>query len=88
MIRCHVLGNPLPNITWYKGDTVSGSRLDHREKQWIIKANESETYLCLAKNLLGTATARVDVVGKSVIRICLSVQLAVFNNCSTRARWI
>lgn len=80
MIRCHVLGNPLLNITWYKGDTVSGIRLDRREKQWVTTAEANETYLCIAKNLLGTATARVDLVGKSVIRICLSLQLVVLRN--------
>lgn len=79
MIRCHVLGNPFPNITWYNG-AVSGIRLDSREKQWNSTARANETYLCLAKNSLGTATARVDVVGKSVIRICLSVQFVVLRN--------
>lgn len=59
---------------------MSGIRLDRREKEWITTAEANETYLCIAKNLLGTATARVDVVGKSVIRICLSLQLVVLRN--------
>ena len=77
MIRCHVLGNPPPNITWYRGDSVSDSPLNKHEKQFSIEAVSNETYICLASNSLGSVTARVDVVvGKSVIH----VQLVVFRN--------
>lgn len=76
-ITCLVLGNPPPNITWYKGDTVSDSKLINHEKQLSITAVSNETYICSANNSLGSVDAKVNVVvGESVIH----VQLVVFRN--------
>ena len=67
-IPCPVLGNPQPNITWYKGnDTSCGTMLNTNSILEFPETvlNDGGWYTCSAENYLGTVTARVQLrVGK------------------------
>ena len=72
-ISCPILGNPLPNITWYKGnDTSSGTIINTNGTLNFpqIMLDDSGWYTCFAENSLGSATVTVQL---RVGRLCYFV---------------
>ena len=63
-ISCPVVGNPTPNITWYKGNdtstmiAISSSTLEFSK---TVLAN-SGWYTCFVQNSLGSVTARIRLL--------------------------
>ncbi|XP_015755461.1 PREDICTED: neuronal growth regulator 1-like [Acropora digitifera] len=51
---CPVAGNPKPNVTWYRGNEVSGKPICYEEK---LEARESGCYTCAASNFLGQSVS-------------------------------
>ena len=59
--KCRALGNPKPNITWYKGDQPFIKRKNGKKikmRQWTLKLDnldfdDSGRYKCVATNLHG-----------------------------------
>ena len=67
-ISCPVLGNPQPNITWYKGNDISSGTMIYTNSTLEFRKtmlNDSGWYTCFAENYLGNVTVTVQLrVGK------------------------
>lgn len=66
-LTCPVVGNPDPNIKWFKGSEASGTLISV-EKDFTVKdVRESVCYSCVASNSLGTPVSILQclIVGKS-----------------------
>lgn len=63
-ISCPIVGNPTPNIVWYKGNdtstiiTYSSSTLEFSK----TVLNNSGWYTCFAQNTVGSVTARIQLL--------------------------
>jgi len=63
-ISCPVLGNPHPNITWYKGnDTSSGTMINTNNTLNFSETvlDDSGWYTCFAENYLGNVAVTVQL---------------------------
>ena len=81
-ISCPVVGNPQPNITWYKGnDTSSGTVINTNESLKFpeVVPNDGGWYTCFAENLLGNVTVTVQLlVGKLYVFLFSAATVVVF----------
>ena len=65
-LTCPVIGNPQPNIKWFKGSAKSGTPM-HGEQDLTVKdVGESVCYSCVASNSLGTPVSILQclIVGR------------------------
>ena len=80
-INCVITGDPIPLVTWFKGDrvisttpnkytmsTIGENPIHSSITIWNIKQADAGDYKCLAKNTLGTSeiTYKVWFIGKEV----------------------
>ena len=86
-VSCPVLGNPQPNITWYKGNDTSPSTVINNNiilhfLETVL--DNSGWYTCFAENYLGSVTVTVQLlVGKLYIFVVVVVVVVVlFLSCN------
>ncbi|XP_015749570.1 PREDICTED: protein CEPU-1-like [Acropora digitifera] len=60
---CPVVGNPKPNISWYRGSEVSETQIFSGEK---LEARESGCYTCVASNSVGKSVCITQCLEKSL----------------------
>ncbi|XP_044168126.1 fibroblast growth factor receptor 3-like [Acropora millepora] len=71
-LTCPVVGNPQPNIKWFKGSAKSGTPMQSEQDLTVKDVGESACYSCVASNSLGTPVSILQcliVVVKSVTRV-------------------
>ena len=70
MITCPVVGNPDPNIKWFKGSEASGTPVSVEQDLTVKDVKESVCYSCVASNSLGTPVSILQclIVGKSYLQ--------------------
>jgi len=66
-LTCKTIGDPSPNITWYRGNVILGTN-----ENLVLSAEESEpgTYTCTARNGVGeekNATTSVVSTGTFLV---------------------
>ena len=66
-LACPVVGNPEPNIKWFKGSEASGTPMSSKQDLTVRDVRESVCYRCIASNSIGTqvSIAQCLIVGKS-----------------------
>ncbi|XP_074634705.1 fibroblast growth factor receptor 1-like isoform X1 [Acropora palmata] len=70
-LTCPVVGNPEPNIKWFKGSEASGTPMSSKQDLTVRDVRESVCYCCIASNSIGTpvSIAQCLIVGKNVTRV-------------------
>lgn len=63
-LSCPVIGNPAPNITWYKGNDPGTkiSKVNTKKLPENVCNGGLHTYTCFAENHLGNITVTVKVI--------------------------
>ena len=80
-ITCKAEGTPIPEITWSRnGTVVSSTQFRGRVSTLMFTPQEAEdfgVYVCMANNVLGTASRNVTVqlLGNKVDPVYLSKQI-------------
>ena len=69
ILTCPVVGNPAPNIKWFKGSETSGTPMSIEQDLTVKDVRESVCFSCVASNSLGTpvSISQCLIVGKSYL---------------------